>query len=413
MPKTADTMPPAEKTAESPDVEVARLKTEIGQALQPIREAIASGDFNSVKKLYRSLIRTYHEDKYQDETVKAAMREINKAVNQLDQVLKADAPDERRRADLLTQALTQIERQISTTESGAAESALEVSEAEIETESDIIGQELEALGYECQETFDALQAASQKFRELQALQASLDGLSPEFRAAHQAEIQKIGEATAALHAKLNDLNSRYTQTQMQVSFFRYYQEETAALTDAPRIMGDLARQAEAVAEYLIGIAADFERETRIAETLNRQMEKHQAEYLALQTERMKVAQWQAFLDHESYGLPPFTQAFNDNRRNRQRYDEQDLQLFGRMQSLTQAMHNLYDQQMANTRLRQQLWQSKLSFEAQGSQIHATQAATYESISRRHAALSAARNNIVQTVSERKKGRTRPPDQAEA
>jgi len=401
-----------EGTTETPGEQISRLKTEIGQALQPIREAIQAGDLSAVKKLYRSLIRTFHEDKFQDEEVKAAMREINKPVNQIDKALKADVPDERQRFDLLNQALTDIERGTSGPEA-AGGTAIEVTEADIETETGLIGQELEALGHECRAAYDALQHAGRKMGELQMLQASLDGLSPEFRAAHQAEIQKIYETATELNSRLTALSNRYTQTQIQLSYFRGYAHEKAALTDAPRHLQELALQAETVKKSLAEVQAEFERENQINQTLIRQMEKFKNQYGLLQAERFKVAQWQMFLDQQLYSLPPFTQASNENRRQRQGYDAQDAQLAAEMSQTISTLNNLENQRQGNVQRLQALWQEKLRLEAQGNQIYHQQSSAYEDISRRQTAHKAARAYISQAVGVRKQERAKPVPEAEA
>jgi hypothetical protein len=402
-----------ETTTEAPAEQISRLKTEIGQALQPIREAVLAADLSTVKKLYRSLIRTFHEDKFQDEQVKAAMREINKAVNQIDKALKADVPDERQRADLLNRALTDIENQTSRQETTSGETAEEVTEADIESETAIIGRELEALGLECRAAYDALQQAGRKIWELQSLQASLDSLSPEFRSAHQAEIQKISETATELNAKLAALDSRFTQTQMQLSFFRYYSQEKTALTDAPRHMQELALQAETVKKSLAEVQGEFDRENRINETLLRQMDKHRAKYGELQAERFKVAQWQMHLDRLFFGMPPFNQAANENRRQRQAYDAQDAQLVSEMTQEATVLNNLEQQRQSNVQRLQALWQEKIRLESQKNQIYYQQAAAYESISQRQAAHTAARTNISQAVRARKQERAKATPEAES
>jgi len=413
MTKTSDPKPPiSEQPVETPENQIARLKSEIGQALQPIRKAVDAGDFNEVKKLYRSLIRTYHEDKFRDAVVKRAVSGLNKAINLIDTALKSEAPDERR-IQLLRSALADIERSLGTTENRDQAGAEEVTEADIETEGSLMSQEIESLGQECRATYDAMQAAQRRVYDLQMMQSSLVGLSEEFRNAHQNEIQRIWASAAELQARLTALDARFTAAQTQVSFFRYYQQEKAALAGAPRHMHEMARQADAIRERLLAVQTEFDRENRTAETLNRQMEKFQAEYLQLQTERAKVAQWQAFLDQQLFNHPPFTQAFEVNRQQRRALDAQDSQLVGRMQELAATIQSLNEQRLQNTQLRQRLWQDKLQLEAQGNRIYQDQARAYEDISRRQAALTAARVNIAQTVRQRKNSRPRPAERAEA
>lgn len=410
MPVTSDPVrPQAETAAETAEGQIARIKSEIAQVLQPLREAASAGDFAAVKKLYRNLIRTYHEDKFQDATVKAAVSKLNKSINRIDAALKTDVPEAQRQASVEA-ALAEIEG-LSRTDA-AGEALAEVTEADIESETATISHELEALGRECRAAWDGLQAAGRKIWELQQLQAALGGLSAEFRAAHQTEITKITESTAELQARLTELNSRFIEAQQQLSFFRHYAQERASLADAPRQMRELADQFEATKAAAVQAAEEFERENKVAETLSRQMEKHQAHYLELQSERMRIAQWQIHLDQQLFQFPPFSQAFNTNRQQRQELGAQDMQVFTRMQELAATMQNLNQQQMSNAERRRLLWQRKLALEAQGNQIYAAQAAGYENVARRQAVQTETRKAVEQAVRTRKRRRAAPDAQAE-
>lgn len=409
MPKTADTPPPAAETQPvTPEEQISRIKTEVGQALQPIRDAASAGDFATVKKLYRQLIAGYHADKFQDKTVNAEVQKLTVALNRIDEALKADVPDAQR-VQLVETALEGIEK-LTRTETA---SEVEASEADIETETALISHELESLGRECQATYDAMQLAQRRVYDLQMMQAGLEGLSEEYRSAHQKEIQKIWGSAAELQARLTSLNTQFNEAQMQLSYLRYFQQEKTALAEAPEQMRGLARQADAVREQIIAAQAEFDRENKIAETLNRQLEKQQAQYQALQTERGKVAQWQTFLDRQLFQHPPFTQAFNDNRRQRQTLDAQDAQIVNQMQNLIASMQNMNEQRMQNTMRLRQLWQEKLRLEAQGNQIFYSQTAMYEGFSQRQAAHAAARTNVSQIVRARKQARAGQNPEAEA
>lgn len=399
-----------------PAEQIAKLKAEVTEDIQPMRDAVGSGDLAAVKKLYRRIISKYHQDKFEaDKEIKTAMQPFNVAINSINDILKGDLPLDQQLAQVQN-ALDEMERLAGGEGSATAETGPEITEGDIENEARTISQELGEIGRECQATFDAMQSAGIKMQRLQGLQAGLEGLSAEFRTAHRQEIQKISESYAELKSRLTALEARYRQTQEEMTFFNHYRQEKTSLAEAPAYAVGLDNQMKDIRGRHESNTAEFARENTVAETLNRQMEKFQAQFQSLQAERSNVARWQAFLDQQYYAIPPFDPQYqakiDENRRQVRQYYIQDAQIYRQMDDLRQTIQNLSQQQTQNTFRRQQLWQEKLQLEARGNQIYQEQAALYEDMARHQSDFPKARERVAKTVRARKQNRSTPSTEAQ-
>lgn len=413
MPKDRDTMPPSSEKTAAAQEQLAGIRSEIAEALGPLREAIAQGDLNAVKKSYRKLIQRFHEDKFAQASaeVVAEVSAVNKKINRLQAILNTESPPDRKLSEL-AQAADDIEAAISEKPKTDGQDQ-EISEEELFSEAETIGIELDQIDREGYRTRESLDRARNKLRELQQLVHDWSLLSPEFQAAHLKEVQRVGDSVAELQAKIERLSDDYDEVYYGLAFFRIYQQDKLKLAEAPKIMQEMMRQYGEAQQAI-------ERLTQRANILGQKGEQlarnYQADLYAYQmarTELGRIIQWQQYLDNQLLSIVPYSVPHRQNRLERQQYDLQYRQVSDHLSGLWRNMEITQQRQAENQSEMQACWDEKLYREREMNQLYRQMADMNQETVQRQASLGQQRENLVRTVKARRRARRAPRTGPEA